>query len=169
MPAKNKQLSVYPDPTALAIVGGNSPACNRAIECWAHVLRESMPELDRAEWNYLADALNGTILDETWSGEYLIAEVSDAHELNRLGDKWFIEETASQTAARAAGKRNAKADAAVKRFLAKLQDLSYAQAQYVLAAVAFFWEHTDPNEIDANEDAWWEIPFRVQLTTPQRS
>lgn len=152
MPPKHKQITAYPDPTALAIVGGTSPACNWAIECWARVLRESQPELTRAEWNFFADLLNGTwLLDGASSTtQHLSLEVHDGHELNRLGDKWLIEE----------GGDPAEADAAVKELLAKIAEWNYPTVQYVLAAVTCFWHRAQT--VDHKTDDWWTIPFRVK-------
>lgn len=164
MPAKNKTLSVYPDPTALAIVGGNSPACNRAIEAFARIVREHEPQLDRQEWLYLADVLNGSWTDASWTGDpYLVAEIGDAHELNRTGDKWFCGEGEEIEAAvaRAAGKRaRTSADKRVARLIEKVRGWDYATAQACLVAVRWFWDHHEA--IDTEHDAWWTAAFRTQ-------
>lgn len=146
MPPKYKQLTVYPDPTARAIVGGNSPACNQAIECWAEMLRRHQPQLDRDQWNFLADVLNGTITMPEWKGNYLAAEVQDAQELIRSGDKWF---------------GDGRGDLAVKDFLSIIQAWDYPTLQYTLAAIRFFWENHE--EIDSSSDDWWTIPYRVRM------
>lgn len=158
MPPKERQLTIYPDATARAIVGGNCPACNRAIECWALVLRQSMPDLSRAEWNFLADVLNGSFEGDVALGMFahgasaLALEVHDAQALNGTGDKWLGEELER-------GSGQAAADA----LEAKVAGLSWEQVQYVRTATGFFWAHTDPGEIDHDKDDWWTIPFRVRL------
>ncbi len=154
MPAKHKALSVYPDPRARAIVGGNSPACNRAIECWAQVLDRSMPALEPAEWNFLADVLNGTpLLDAAnfWNASCLALEAHDAHRLNRTGDKWFGEEL-----------RPGSGDKAAAALVKKLQALSWEQIQYVLTAVSFFWDRDQADRQISRRGPWWTLPFRVE-------
>ena len=119
MPAKYKTLSVYPDPTARIIVGGNSPACNRAIECWAEVLRKSMPDLEPKEWCFLADVLNGTYLldsTRTWGPSSLALEAHDAQDLNGTGDRWFGEDGVAGTG-----------QEATDALIAKLQALTWEQ------------------------------------------
>ena len=161
MPAKNKTLTVYPDPTALAIVGGNSPSCNRAIECWARVLRDAdLSALDRLDWNFLADILNGTISDDQWSSAYLVAEVEDAITLNGTDWRWYGSEAEEleRAADRLAG-RKAEAHPRGENLVRLLRQYSYVQVHAVLAAIAFFWEHAD---IDAYASEWWTLTFRVE-------
>lgn len=155
MPPKNEQFSIYPDAADLAVIGANLPrnraaACNWAIACWARTLRESQPELERAEWNYLADALNGTsLLDAaTWTASHLALEVHDAHRLNRLGDKWLPDDPP-------------EADKAALRLEHRIADLTYPQTQYVLLAVRFFWSHLRMAAIDHAVDEWWTVAFRA--------
>jgi len=158
MPVKNKTLTVYPEPNDLAIVGGNSPACNRAIACWARVLRRSMPVLSRAEWNFLADVLNGD-----FEGDYVLAlfehgasalalEVHDAQGLDGTGDKWFGEELS-----RGSGQIGAD------ELEAKVAALTWEQIQYVRTAAAFFWSSPAIHRIDHEVDDWWTIEFRARL------
>lgn len=143
-----KRLVIYPADTARMIVGGSSPACNRAVECWAVVLRRSMPDLSRAEWNFIADILNGTfIADGAFSGhEYgagaLAAELADAQSLSGRGDRWLGDD----------------ADAAVANLVIHVKSMTWEQVQYIYTACLFFW---GDNEI-APEDEWWTLPYRVQ-------
>lgn len=154
MGRKEKQLTIYPDADARLIVGGNTPACNRAIECWALVLRQSMPELDRAEWCYLADVLNGTFDGDVALSLYehgpgaLALEVHDAQALNGTGEKWF------------GPKRGARRAADLE---AKVTAMTWAQVQYIRTAANFFWDHAPDGRIDHARDEWWTIPFRVRL------
>lgn len=145
MARKNPQQTIYADPRAVAIVGGTSPACNQAIECWARLLREHQPELSREEWMYLCDVLNSTATDASWEAEMLAAEVEDAHRLDGAGLKWLA------TSRRAA-------DAAVARFIGRVRSWGYADTQHALVAVRFFWAHH--NTIDSRRDEWWTVEFR---------
>jgi hypothetical protein len=150
----NKKLSIYPDDDARRIVGGNSPACNRAIACWARVLRESQPDLSRAEWNFLADVLNGTLVEPAahHGPAALALEVHDAQALNGTGDRWFADEL-----------RRGSGQEATDRLLAKIKGFSWQQCEYVTTACAFFWSHTAPGEIDHQVDPWWTVEFRCRL------
>lgn len=157
MPPKNKQLTVYPEETDRLIVGGNTPACNRAIACWARVLRDSMPELERAEWNFLADVLNGTFDGDYALGMYehgeqvLAIEVHDAQALNGTGDKWFGDPFER-------GSGQAAADELERKVLA----MTWQQVQYVRTATNFFWSDAGVGRINHQEDDWWTIEFRVR-------
>lgn len=143
MPAKHKTLSVYPDPTALAVVGGNSPSCNRAIEGWARIIRDHQPELARDEWCLIADALNGTLHDAGWDGRMLAAEIADGIALDGLAEKWF------KRAAAAAG----------KRLVEKLAAMEYPAVQALLVAVA--WVLANREGVAMDRDEWWLPSFRV--------
>lgn len=158
MARKEKQITVYPESDARLIVGGNSPACNRAIECWAIVLRQSMPELDREEWNFLAEVLNGTFDGDLALGLYehgasaLALEVHDAQALNGTGDKWLGDPSEPGS-----GK------AGTDRLEAKMSAMTWAEVQYVRTAANFFWQHAPDGAIDPSVDEWWTIAFRVRL------
>jgi hypothetical protein len=149
MAPKNKQFSIYPEPTALAVVGGNCAGCNRAIGCWAATLQqpENEPKLTRPEWNFLADVLNGTwLLDaDHWGPGTLAAEIEDAHRLNRTGDKWF--------------RPGKVADKAIAKLIAAVRAMTWIQIQFILTAVSFFWS---AKEIDHTTDEWWTLPYRVE-------
>jgi hypothetical protein len=157
MATKNKTLSVYPSANARCIVGGNSPACNLAIECWAIVLRNSQPELSRKEWNFLADVLNGSFDGDLALGMYqhgasaLALEIHDAQMLNGTGDKWFGDELV-----RGSGQQQ------TDELEAKVAAMTWEQIRYIWTATNFFWDHTD-GEINHQSDEWWTLPLRVQL------
>lgn len=158
MAKKRNQLTVYPDATALAIVGGNSPACNAAIETFAAIMRhvESSIPLERVEWNYLADVLNGTIYDSHWNSAYISQEVYDAHKLNRTGWKWFLtRETPDPTP-----KERKQADDAVALLIRKINTLYYPQAQYILLACRHFWDHSET--VDHEKHDWWTTAWWLE-------
>lgn len=46
--------------------------------------------LSEAEWNLLRDALNGTYVDEWWTGNELAAEIADAL-ADGMGQKWGLD------------------------------------------------------------------------------
>lgn len=136
------------------LFGVNPERYTLALSAWVNQLARATHEaaqvLTRAEWNYLADACNGLMVDPGVSNPdvFLWAEASDAHKLNRLGDKWFP-----------AGK---KADAAVASLVTRLQQLTYAHAWAVIAAIQWFWDHCAA-DVDHQRDEWWSLPFRRRM------
>ncbi len=158
MAPKNKALTVYPDETARMIVGGNSPACNRAIEGWAMVLRWSMPKLDRSEWNFLADVLKSSFDCDVSMRMYehgaaaLALAVHDAQTLNGTGDKWF-----GDPANRGTGQM------ATNALRAKIGAMKWEELQYIRTAASFFWSEAADRKIDHTKDEWWTLSFRFCL------
>lgn len=150
---KNRQLTIYPEPTALAIVGGNTPAANRAVACWAIALRNAMPDLDRAEWNFLADVLNGDYALGLYEhgASALALDVHDAQSLNGTGDKWFGAEL-----------RRGSGQEATDALLAKVQAMTWIEIQYVRTATNFFWSGVGLARINYQQDEWWTVEFRVR-------
>lgn len=122
-------------------VGAALTAYARAIE---HATASASQALCRAEWNYLADALNGCWHVQDLAGlsarVVLLAEVEDAHRLNRLGDKWLPTTDEVTT------------DDQVRVLLLTLSEMSEIEAQAVLLAVRHFWSHP---EIDHTAGDWW--------------
>lgn len=138
------QLTIYPDPSAVALVGGDTPGCNQAVECWARMLDEHRPELDRQHWLLLADLLNGTHTDASWVAAYLIQEIEDAHRLDRIGEKWTPIEDA---------------DAWVFDLVGRIARMDYPTLQHVVLAVRWFWRRHE--EVNLQGDEWWTPEFRV--------
>lgn len=142
MPTKRDQLTIYPSKAARTIVGGNSPGCNMAIECWAQTMRQTEDTIDlsRAEWNFLAEAISFThkTVDERWAAGLLCERAREGAQIQHLGKHWFPE-----------------ADA-VERLLEKLSVMDYVQVQYVLLAVSHFWAK---REIDPLHDDWWTVSW----------
>lgn len=155
---KNKQFAIYPDPIAAATVGGNIPALNLAIESWAIVLRNSQPELSRAEWNFLADVLNGSFDGDLALGMHqhgasaLALEVHDAQALDGTGDKWFGDAT-----------QRGSGQAAADELERKIAAMSWEQIRAIRTATNFFWSRAGIEAIDFQEDEWWTIEYRVRL------
>jgi len=154
----NKQITVYPDPTDRYIVGGNTPAMHRAIACWAIELKNNMPELDRAEWNFLADVLNSSydtdlLMEMTVHGSGALAlEVHDAQLYSQTGDKWFGNQL-----------DKGSGQEATNRLLEKVQAMTWQQCQYIRTATNFFWSKIGMDRIDYHKDEWWTLPYRVQV------
>lgn len=117
--------------------------------------RELNQVLERAEWNLMADVLNGCA--DLWeysesppmySLSMIRAEVEDGHRLDGLGYKWF-------------GENDRKAsDVKLKALLVKLGKLNAIQGDAIMAAVRHFWRHAG-DDIDHTEVAWWTPEFRV--------
>lgn len=146
MPVKNKTITVYPSPVSAEILGGySSPGFNLAIECWAEAIRRATPivasALDKSDWKMLADTLNGHASDANECGYSLAVSVTDSHELEQTGTKWYGKQVASR----------------VRSLADKLRAMHYAEAQAIVWAVRWFWEHHQ--RVDA-DDPWWDIMYR---------
>ena len=148
----------------LRICGGPSAMfAARAIACWAMIERRVSAQLcellDRREWNFLADVLNGTVEGDYYLGMYqhgasaLALEVHDAQALNGTGDRWFGRELEQ-------GSGQAAADELEQKILA----MSWEQIVGVRTAVNFFWADAGPDggRIDHTRDEWWTVAFRVR-------
>lgn len=114
--------------------------------------REIEGQFDRAEWNMIADACNGCfdLWDLSGGLSYttlLTAELSDAHSLNRLGEKWLSE-------------KPKEADKKAADLVRRLAAISPLHAAAMVAAIRWFW--SDCNKIDHIEDEWWTVGFRRQ-------
>ena len=116
--------------------------------------RELNQVFGREEWNLMADVLNGCA--DVWeyspnpsmySLSLIAAEIEDGHRLDGLGYKWFDENDRKGS------------DAKVKVLLGKLGKLSSLHGDAIMAAIRFFWRHT---EIDHSEARWWTPEFRLR-------
>ena len=127
-------------------------ALRRYASLLANAAREIESALDRQEWNYLADVMNGSADLWDWTESpmpaksLLAANAHDANELDGAGAKWFGDEE---------GEKRAKA------LVGKLSRMTEIQAEAVTAAIRWFWTHL---EIDHQEDRWWTLAYRL----PQR-
>lgn len=109
--------------------------------------RELEQVLDHQEWRYLADALNGCA--DLWDYDgppipgltLILAEAADAHLLNRAGDRRF----------------DSDPDGRVTALIGKLQSLTPTHGDAILAAVRWFWGHT---ELGADSE-WWRVAART--------
>jgi hypothetical protein len=129
-------------------------ALARYAESIARATGELDRALDRAEWNYLADVLHDCA--DLWdysestipSLTLIHAEVADAHQLNRTGDKWFGDELVYRSG-----------DKATTAMVKKIVAMSAIHGDAILAAVRWFWRHSQT--VDHLEHRWWTIEYRA--------
>ena len=101
------------------------------------IRKRSMSELKgrftKAEWSYMADALNGTIITPEFRciPGALIASVEDSDRYDGLGEKWGVD---------------------VKKLTYKIEDLTAAQVDAVFTRIEEFW---DSEEKDLDKWAEW--------------
>ena len=109
----------------------------------------------RAEWNALADVLNGCAdlwdYSETPFSHLLLirACVEDGHRLDGLGYKWFGDGQAG--------------DRGIRDLLCKLGKMTDLEGDAIAAAVRFFWMDARPGRgrIDHSTDEWWTLAYRT--------
>jgi len=144
-----RAVSAYPDSTVYGIIGGNSPAVNRALTAWAEVLKVAEPNLTRAEWNYLAAAHDPVKMDvesvRVYGGDDLAHRVADMDTYLGLGHRFAPDEPESF----------------VTCLVEKCEAMTWENVQYAVAAILFFEYAKD--RIDPENDEWWTLPFRIQL------
>jgi hypothetical protein len=87
----------------------------------------------KAEWSYMADSLNGTIVTPEFRciPGALVASIEDSDRYDGLGEKWGVD---------------------VKKLTYKIEDLTAAQVDAVFARVEAFW---DSEEKDLDKWADW--------------
>jgi hypothetical protein len=163
MPTKHRQISMIVDDDAFRVLalepgrnGDGATQIRAALARYAdHIgraAREMEKILTRAEWNALADVLNGCAdlwdLTGTPLSHLLLirAEIEDGHRLDGLGHKWFGD--------------GAAGDKGIKTLLAKLAKLTDLHGDAIAAAVRYFSSHTE--SIDHNEHPWWSLAYRTR-------
>jgi len=141
MSSARKQVTIYPSAAARIIVGNSSPGCNSAIECWVRAIREIEPrmKISRAEWNFLADVLNGSLADHTWNVVAFCQDIRDANQIGGLAKKWIVN----------------NGDAALADLLDRISINNPIYMQYILLAVRHYWANCDA--IDLKKDEWWTV------------
>lgn len=98
------------------------------VDRYGEIIRRHRPQLTRAEWMLLMDALNGWA---SWAeaGRTLMIgialEVEDAIAMHRLDAKWGLAPQQAQELVR------------------RLRELSFAEAISVIDAAEMFWAHAD--------------------------
>ncbi|MHB8397392.1 MAG: hypothetical protein ACYDCI_00435 [Candidatus Limnocylindrales bacterium] len=137
--------------------GLGAPQIVGIIARYADAIERASRELDRLisrnEWLLLADILNGFDDRSDWSFspfnsiQLLVGQVQDGQHLDGAGDKWLAD-----------GGKPRSGDAATAKLVAKLRECSPIHGDAILAAVRWFWAHSDT--VDAAEDRWWVVDFR---------
>lgn len=87
----------------------------------------------KAEWSYMADSLNGTIVTPEFRciPGALVASIEDSDRYDGLGEKWNVD---------------------VKKLIYKIEDLTAAQVDAVFTRIEEFW---DSEEKDLDKWADW--------------
>jgi len=141
--ADKKKLTIYPHPRSLQVLGDTTTDCNYAIEVFSNLIIEATDSLnvDREEWEMLADLLNSTIIQSGISAKtQLILELEDSIKLERRDELHGID----------GGK-----------LIKKLCEYSEMQCQAIVLAVRFFWRNH--LKVKIRHDDWWTIPFRLRF------
>ena len=119
-----------------------SGAVNAAVNRYLETCRQHRPRLSAAEWNCLADLLNGVwLVDKFWQrkpGPLIAMELEDGIRLNQLDQKWSIDGAA---------------------LLAKIRGWDYATATSCLEAIEAFWAHPD-----VGTEFWESLTFHRSLS-----
>lgn len=86
----------------------------------SYSLRELRGKLTAAEWSYLADALNGTMITPEFRCNVggLIASIEDSNDFYGLGEKWSVD---------------------VPAFVEKVKQLTGAQVDAIYSRIEEFW------------------------------
>lgn len=152
MPTDKFRCSVTFDPFTLARLGidagreenQSARTINGCLRRLAMLVEQASRELEavltRAEWNLLADALNGCAdvsLPTLCPSHVPALALIDAHGINR-------------------------------ELNAKLAALTSVHGEAILAAVRWFWTHTEPGVIDHTKDEWWKPEFRALAATEEK-
>lgn len=159
-----KRVMLIPDGDALKVLGrdiGPRPnettgesewreptaAINGALAEYAYLIDRAAGELaavlNRAEWNALADVLNGCADLHDYGTTpmnplvLIVAELHDGDRYNGIGAKWGID---------------------VPDLCGRLAALTPLHGYAVHAAVRWLWTHSDA--IDHTTAEWWAVGFR---------
>ncbi len=165
MATEKKKVTLFPDAHSLAILSATADTAgiNGALRRYSGSIVQASRELEsvlvRAEWNYLADCLNGCA--DLWdyaetplsSLTLIRAEAHDAHRLNRTGGKWF-------------GETKKAGDKGAAELGQKLDAMTALHGDAILCAVRHFWEHPG---IDHTVESWWTVEHRVRAAAKGRA
>lgn len=160
MAKRERRIQVYPDRRALQLLGITQTGqmatdLNFALGVGADVLARATADnetlFSRAKWNLLADANNGTWLDYGPLMDpriTLTTNLIDGHHLNRLGEKWLVDDV--------------DVDATVNEMAATIQELSIAHGWAMLWTIRRFRSRCQ--EIDHEHDDWWTLAYQMQAS-----
>ena len=155
MGRRSFQISVYPQPEAVATLGGyHAPLLNRALQCCADLLTQASTNLEtqrsRADWCLLAEALKDTAL-EAYSpnlSEHLAEAVDNAAKRDGLAFSVY-------------GNR---ADERAQKLAVKVRSLDAHFAWAVVWAVQWLWQYG--LDVDPASSEWWKPEFRKIRARP---
>lgn len=120
-----ERASIYVGEPLARLLDGHdnrSGRINNVAERYAAVVAQDRPQLTRAEWCAVCDALNGTWLADEPTIRFIWAEIADADRLNGLGAKWEID---AQDLAR------------------RIRDMPAGARVSLVETVEAFWRHAD--------------------------
>ncbi len=159
MPTDKRRISLIVDEDVFRVLAldpeehGATPVSAALSRYADHIARASArvaSRLDRAEWNALADVLNGCADLWDYAGfrmTYLMlvrAEVEDGIQLVALDEKWHLAERG-------------------KVLLRKLARMTELEGDAIAAAIRFFlWACSHGNTIDHAVDEWWTLAYRTR-------
>lgn len=136
---EKERLTVYPAPRSLAVIGASSVNCNLALEIFGGLLSEAIRQnedlLTRAEWCYLCDLLNGTMITSEMQNSWLTVGIAEGAELEGLAEKWLHN------------------SGDLESFISKIRALDTMRFWAVIWVVRRFWERCE--EIDLSKDEFW--------------
>lgn len=150
MPTERKRITLIPDTRSLDVLGyslgedgdtlcGVGPA-RRLAKLVERASRELDAVLSRAEWNAIADVMNGCADLYDYAESDVPAILMLKHNLMNspgIDKKWKIK---------------------LPDLLRKLDSLSDTHGEAILCAVRWAWRHCD--EWDHAKDEWWKPAFR---------
>jgi hypothetical protein len=144
-----RQITVYPDPDAVAALGGHhSPLISQAIESFAALQASATENLETAlkrdDWIFLAEALKNSYLrpNSSYLSERLAKAVEDAAKRDGLVFSVYGDST---------GRRPQVLAAMVRR-------MDHLHAGVILWSLQWLWEYGRDLEVSLCE--WWKPGFR---------
>ncbi len=153
-------VSIDPELANTLVLELSSHSIRETLADYAALIERATDEVgklfDRAEWNYFASVLNGTLIDSHWTAGYLLANVSDGHSLDSEGYRWFGDEPA-EIEAKIGSQKSPEVERRVKEFCRKIGELTPLQVRAVLLACRHFWNHEG---IDHQHEVWWTMSHR---------
>lgn len=156
MPTEKKRIMLTDDGVTIDLLARDHTATGVALALseYAGLLAAASREIEdtfnRAEWNLMADALNGCLElhDLTGGityGTLIYAEIADGCSISGLAVKWLDNDPK-------------KASTAAKDLLRRIEALSPIHHAAIAASVRWFWANSD--KIDHECDDWWRVGFR---------
>jgi hypothetical protein len=172
---------VYPSRRAIEILGGNSPALNQALECWAGQLARAISDNAKKfsqaweedfgtvihiqplhQWAILAESLKGKKFDSDYPrpGELVAAAVEDAERYESIRVKHSLNPfdygcDEGKKAADSAWTKDLDA------LCTELRRLDFVHAWALISTIDWYW--ANHSKIDPKKDQWWQLWYRLAL------